>query len=208
MNGELETSSGVSRDARAELDALLNELLQHPYQREEIERRIEDLFACECAVMVLDLAGFSRATNERGIVASLLMTHQMRLLTVPIIEQSGGEVIEATADDLLCVFGGVPEAVASGREVIRALDTANVLLASDLELYVSIGIGWGRILRIGNDRVAGAPVNLAGKLGEDVAASREILLTAEARAMLGDAALEERRTAVSGMELSYYALPN
>jgi class 3 adenylate cyclase len=197
----------ASGGAHAELEALLNELLERPYERLELERQIEQRFSDECAVMVLDMAGFSQITRERGIVPFLLMIHQMRLLAIPIVEQAGGVVVEAKADDLLCTFESAKAAVDAGHEILEALETANVVLPSGFRLYASIGIGCGRLLRLAPDRVAGDEVNRAAKLGEDIAGHGEILLTPRARAEVGDQTkLVQRRMSLSEMEFDYYAL--
>ena len=208
MSGSREPIKQQASEATREFEALLNELIERPYEREEIERRIEERFSREKAVLVLDMSGFSRTTEVRGIVAYLLMIHQMRLLAGPIIERLRGSVINAEADNLLCLFDTVQDAVEASREIMDTLDTANVLLPSDLELYASIGIGFGPILQVADDHIAGNEVNLASKLGEDVADRKEILLTAGARAQLDgpEQLLIERRIAISGLELAYYDL--
>ena len=202
------TSSSADRHTREELDAFLNELIERPYDREDIERRIEETFTQQKAVMVLDMSGFSRTTQLRGIVAYLLMIHQMRLLAVPVVEEHGGFLLKAEADNLFCLFETVQEALAASREVMSRLDTANLVLPEDFELYASIGIGYGPILRIGEHEIAGNQVNLAAKLGEDIAELKEILLTPEAQAEVNEAGVsyEERVVAVSGLELKYYFL--
>jgi class 3 adenylate cyclase len=204
---EPEPSPEVSSSPNGELERFLQELLERPYERAELERRIEEEFSDECAVLVLDMAGFSRITRQHGVVPYLLMIHQMRLLAIPIVEAGGGFVVEAKADDLLCVFESVGEAVAASRTILSSLSVANVVLPSEFELYASIGIGWGRVLRLGPDRVAGDQVNQAAKLGEDIAGHGEILLTVDAFTALGDsAAAERRRTDLAGLDFDCYAL--
>ena len=61
------------------------------------------------------------------------------------------------------------EALEDGRE----LDCSHVLLC--------IGLGFGRVLRIGDADVFGAEVNAASKLGEDIAKAHEILVTKAVR---------------------------
>jgi class 3 adenylate cyclase len=195
------------RGARSEFEALLNELIERPYDRRDIERRIEERFTTITAVMVLDMSGFTRTTQIRGIVPYLLMIHQMRLLATPIVERFGGRVVKAEADNLFCLFDTVEDAVTAGREITRTLDTANVLLPDELALYASIGIGFGPILTFGDDEIAGNEVNLASKLGEDVADRKEILLTPGARAEVrSQNELDQRRIAISGLEFDYYIL--
>jgi adenylate cyclase len=196
--------------SRAELETMLDELLERPYEREQIERRIEQTFTEEKAVLVLDMSGFSRMTQIRGIVPYLLMIHQMRLLSLPVVDEHGGRLVKAEADNLFCVFDSVGDALAASREIIDRLTTANVVLPKELALYASLGIGYGSILAIGDDDIWGDQVNQASRLGEDLADSGEVLLTAEAFKTLEDESLEfdEHLVSVSGLELAYYQLRN
>lgn len=193
-------------NTRARLYSMLEEMLDRPEHREEIEEEIEGVFTQLKAVMVLDMSGFSRTTKDRGIVAFLLMIHQMQLLAVPCVEEHGGAVIKKEADNLFCLFDEVAPAVAASVDIARRLKTANVVLPKDMELYVSIGIGYGPILNIENEDVWGNEVNLASKLGEDIAELGEVLLTAEAHARVGDVALGfiERTISISGLDLTFY----
>ena len=192
------------RDA---LDALLDEILDHPERRGELEERIEDAFVQERAVMVLDMSGFSRTTQALGIVSFLLVIRRFRQLAVPLVSRRGGWVVMTEADNLFCLFESVDQAVAAGHEIVQGLEAANIALAKGEELYVSIGIGWGPVLVIGEHGVMGSEVNLASKLGEDIAGYGEILVTEAARAQLPeDEYVEERLVAVSGLELRHFAV--
>ena len=193
-------------NTRARLDSMLEEMLDRPEHRDEIEEEIEGVFTQHKAVMILDMSGFSRTTKDRGIVAFLLMIHQMQLLSVPCVEEHGGVVIKKEADNLFCLFDEVPSAVAASLDITRRLKTANVVLPKDMELYVSIGIGYGPILNIENEDVWGNEVNLASKLGEDIAELGQVLLTAEAHARMTDASVTfaERTISISGLDLTFY----
>lgn len=193
---------------RAELDTLLDELLERPYDRAAIEQRIEATFVEEQAVMVLDMSGFSRTTQAHGIVSCLLMIHQMRMLAAGPVEQHGGKLVKAEADNLFALFDAVGGAVAASRDITRSLAAANLVLPKELELYVAIGIGYGGILNVGDEDLWGSEVNLASRLGEDVAQLGDILLTEAARTQLEDDALPIAECAVqiSGLPLTYYAV--
>jgi adenylate cyclase len=192
---------------REELDAFLDAMLDYPERRSEFETRIDEAFVYERAVMVLDMSGFSRTTQARGIVAFLLTIRRLRQLVEPIVATHAGAVVKSEADNLFCLFRTVEDAVAASREIIKGLDPINAALPKEDELYVSIGIGWGRLLLIGEEDVMGNEVNIASKLGEDVAGYGEILLTEAARAELdGNESVEERVVSVSGLELRHYAI--
>ena len=85
-------------------------------------------------------------------------------------------------------------------------------LPEDWDLHASIGVGYGEILMVEEDDFYGNELNLASKLGEDVAESGETLLTEAAHARLfaeGPAttlSFEPRPVTVSKMTLNAYAL--
>ena len=168
---------------------------------------IEREFTQRRAVLVLDMSGFSRTTQVHGVVSFLLMIHQMRLLAAPTIEACGGILVKAEADNLYCLFDEVSQAVAAAREIIRQLNTVNVLLPATRRLYASIGIGFGDILVLGGHDLFGDEVNLASKLGEDVAQGGMILLTEAARTELPETvATAAERASISGLALTYHAV--
>ena len=158
--------------------------------------------------MVLDMSGFARTTQRRGIVAFLLMIHQMKRVAEPVVRANGGVVVKAEADNLYCLFETAADAVAASRKVMQRLESVNLLLPDDRRLYASIGIGYGRILNVDEDDIFGDEVNLASKLGEDIADKGMILLTPAARAQAEAAGFETREemVSISGLSLSYHAL--
>ncbi len=198
----------TGQNTRANLERLLNEMIERPESRAEITRELEELYGQDKAVMVLDMTGFSRTTHQHGIVPFLLMIHQMRLVACPCVQEEGGQLLKAEADNLFCLFDSVADAVRASQKITRHLRTANRLLPEEHRLYVSIGIGYGRILNIENHDLFGNEVNLSSKLGEDVAQMGDILLTAAARAQLQDPGIEcrEETISISGLELAYFSV--
>ncbi|MDQ3963838.1 MAG: adenylate/guanylate cyclase domain-containing protein [Actinomycetota bacterium] len=209
-NGALGASAAAPEPVpgEPELDALLTELLEKPEDWNDIVGRIEATFTNTVAIMVLDMSGFSRQTLDRGITAFLLMIHQMQLLAMPSVEDNGGTLIKAEADNLFCVFDSVDDALAASREITVRLETANLILPKERRLYASIGIGYGPVLNIGNKDLWGAEMNIASKLGEDVAQLGQIMMSEAAKSKLDDSVhvLEECVLSVSGMELKYFLL--
>jgi class 3 adenylate cyclase len=57
---------------------------------------------------------------------------------------------------------------------------ANSLFGADEQVYLSVGIDYGRVLLIGDIDFFGDPVNTASKLGEDLAVKAETLVTERA----------------------------
>lgn len=195
-------------NTKGNLMKLLDELGEHPERIADVTARIEDMFQQRRCVLVLDMSGFTRATQQGNIISFLLSINQMQRLVTPVVEDHGGLVVRAEHDNLTCLFDDVSESVAASREITGRLQSANVILPSDKELYASIGIGYGDILNVENESIYGNEVNLASKLGEDIATLGEVLLTPSAHQQIADGDIEcERRTvSISGIDLDYYAV--
>jgi len=195
-------------NSRENLERFLSQMIEQPERRETIALEIAAVFGQDKAILVLDMSGFSRTTHRHGIVYFLLMIHQMRLLASPCITKHAGIIVKAEADNLFCLFDTVGDAVRAAREITQRLDTVNLVLPEDRRLYASIGIGYGHVLNIEDKDLFGNEVNLASKLGEDVAAQGAILLTPQAHANVEDAGIETREEMISiaGLSLSYYII--
>jgi class 3 adenylate cyclase len=198
----------LRRNSRGNLDRLLREMIERPEAQDDLAAEIDAQFGETRAVMVLDMSGFSRTTQRRGIVAFLLMIHQMKLMATPAVEANGGLVVKSEADNLYCLFESVEGAVRAARDIMQRLDTVNPLLPEERRLYASIGIGYGRIINVDEEDMFGDEVNLASKLGEDVAERGEVLLTEAASAEAERAGLQtrEQTISISGLAIPYYAL--
>jgi len=201
-------SFGLRRNSRSRLTDILNEMIERPEAQGELAEQIDQDFGETRAVMVLDMSGFSRTTQKRGIVCFLLMIHQLKLIARPAIERARGIVIKAEADNLFCLFEEVAEAVQAAREIMMRLETVNPLLPEDRRLHAAVGIGFGRILNVDERDLFGDEVNLASKLGEDLAEAQQILLTAAANEQAAARGIETRRkeASISGLNFSYFEL--
>src|SRR5262249_45555807 len=143
-----------------------------------------------------------------GIIHFLAMIQRLHQTAEPIIEEAGGRIVKKEADNIFSVFPDALQAVAAAVALNRQLAAMNAVLPEDWDLHVSAGIGYGEILLVGEDDLYGSEVNVASKLGEDVAAEGEILLTEAAFVRLSDRSAEfvQRQVEVSGLPLTHYAL--
>jgi class 3 adenylate cyclase len=178
---------------RAALDRLLAARNEHPERLAAIDQEIYRRFGQTRAVMVLDMCGFSRLTMRHGITHFLAMIHRLHGIVRPIVTARGGDVVKTEADNVFAVFADVSPATAAAREIMDRLRAANVFLPEDWDLHVSMGIGYGQILMIGQHDLFGSEVNIASKLGEDIAGRGETLLTQAAHARLPAGARTEKR---------------
>ena len=70
-----------------------------------------------------------------------------------------------------------------------------------LMIVLCVGVGFGKLIKLGDEDVFGHEVNLASKLGEDTAEGNEILVTRAAHAAIGElpnAHWEERKADYAG----------
>lgn len=151
-----------------------------------IDKRIWDLFGEDWAVMFTDLSGFSRRVSEFGIVHFLQVIYEQRKLLLPIVEAHDGLLLKAEGDSFLIMFRTAERAVECGVAMQKACGYVNERRKPEEQILLCLGIGYGRILRIGEADVWGREVNGASKLGEDTAQPYEILVTSAAREALGD----------------------
>jgi class 3 adenylate cyclase len=198
---------------RQVLERLLAQRNEHPEHLADIDREIWDEFGETHAVWVLDMCGFSRLTMRYGITHFLAMIHRLHGIVRPLVTRNKGRIVKTDADNVFAVFDRVEAALEAARDVQEHLATANAFLPEDWDLHASIGIGWGELLMIANDDdFFGNELNLASKLGEDIAEAGETLLTEAAHDRLIEEgptvtlAFDTRAVLVSKMTLKAYAL--
>lgn len=191
---------------REQFEQWVGEIVRNPERRAELEQKISQTFSSRKAVLVLDMCGFSRTTRAHGIIAFLVMIHEMRLICAPVVAAQRGVLVKAEADNLFCLFDSVADALAAAREIHARCATANAQRPADRALHASIGIGFGDVLYIGEEDLHGDQMNIASKLGEDIAERGEILLTAAAQATLSADSVSATplSVSISGMALDYF----
>jgi adenylate cyclase len=145
--------------------------------RDEIDRRIWDTFGEEWSVMFTDLAGFSRAVADFGVVHFLQIIYESLRVYGPIVDEFGGTLLKVEGDSMIVLFRRPEQALGAAVAMQRASARYNVGRPEEERLLLGVGVGHGRLLRIGDLDVYGAEVNAASKLGEDRAAPFEILVT-------------------------------
>jgi adenylate cyclase len=194
------------KNTRAELNRLLQLRNEHPEQIAEIDAQIRETFTETHAILVLDMSGFSRLTIRYGIIPFLAALQRLCAIATPIIRQHQGTVIKEEADDIFAVFPQVMLAVAAAVDILKSLATVNTGLPDHLDLYAAIGIGYGEVLMVEDRDVFGNEMNLASKLGEDLARTNEILLTEAAYKQIAKSyySWEELEFSISGLEVTTY----
>jgi adenylate cyclase len=175
----------------------------------DIDQRIWDLFGEDWAVMFTDLSGFSRQVAAFGIIHFLQIIHEQKKILLPVIADHDGILIKIEADSLLILFKKARRALDCAMAMQHACQKLSARRLPEEQVLLCLGIGSGKILRIGDHDCYGAEVNAASKLGEDTAKANEILVTGAARDQIGDGAgvaFEPIDATIPGTDRSYRVL--
>lgn len=171
---------------------------------DEIRRRWER----PRAVLISDMAGFSRITQEAGILHFLGLIRRMHAICMPVIQAHGGHVVKAVADNLYARFDDTQAALRAGFAMHDACASACAGLGRNDTVELAIGIAYGTLLDLDGEDFFGDPVNIASKLGEDIAEGGDLLVTADSAQ---DIVTPEgwratpRHARISGVEIDYIA---
>jgi class 3 adenylate cyclase len=200
--------SESERPGRAYLKQLLAERNEYADRVPQIDALIRETFERRVAILVLDMTGFSRTVAKHGIIHYLAMIQQMETAAVPAVEGNNGLVIKQEADNLLAIFDEPGDALEASLDIFRAFEAINSVVPEDRDLKGCVGIGFGDALVIGEEDLFGHEMNLASKLGEDLAEASEILLTEAAFAALPPHryVCTPRRYEVSGLLIDCYIM--
>ena len=177
-------------------------------ERQRLERELWDRFGVEKTVVVLDMAQFTRSVKRFGIVRFLARIARMRRIVREAVAAHAGTLIKFDADNAFIVFDRSRAAIDAALAINR--NCADCNRPADDAIQVCIGIARGPLLVVeGGTDLYGDCVNVAAKLGEDIAGPGEILMTAEVgREVIGETAaeavvaLEEARFDVAAVSIS------
>jgi adenylate cyclase len=150
-----------------------------PERRPALDARGLGVLARPLAVVYTDTDDFTHRTARDGILHFLMCFDRALRHLRPAIARHGGRVVKVEADSLMLAFPE-PRSACGGvdtmEQVLRRLNRGR---PTNEQLTFSYGIGFGQVLELDDD-LFGLEVNLASKLGEDVARPGEILLTPSA----------------------------
>lgn len=159
------------------LQTLIEERLRDGADKVAIDRRIWDLFGEEWCIMATDLAGFSRGVAEFGIIHFLQTIFESERILVPVVHRNDGILLKVEGDSFLVIFRNPAKALHAAVEMQRTVRRYNEDKSPEEHVLLGVGLGFGRVLRVGDADVFGNEVNSACILGESYAKAYEILVT-------------------------------
>jgi class 3 adenylate cyclase len=181
-----------------------------PDKAETIRQGIWDRFGTDGTVLISDMASFSSTSRKLGVCHFLKLIHRARLLVGPEVERNNGTLIKCDADNCYAFFKEPDDAINATFDISAALYKLNDLYGMAEQIFLSMGIDYGRVLLIDDLDFYGDPVNTASKLGEDLAVRAETLITERTleHASFEVPDLAERMVArISEIEIKYIRLP-
>lgn len=143
-----------------------------------MDREIENECVRETTVMMCDSSGFTRRTHDYGILHFLAVMTAVYDLFEPILAKHRGTLISRGADNLLAIFDDPADGVDAAVAMQRLLAEYNEGKPDRDQFQLCMGFHFGSILRVA-DGIFGDKVNIASKIGEDLAAADEILVTGD-----------------------------
>ena len=145
---------------------------------DRMDREIENQCVRDVTVMMCDSSGFTRRTHEYGILHFLAVMTDVYDRVEPIVLKHRGTVISRGADNLLAVFDAPAHGVDAAIAMQRLLAKFNDGKPDRDQFQLCMGFHHGKVLRL-KDGIFGDKVNIASKIGEDLASAEEILVTGE-----------------------------
>lgn len=182
--------------------------------QDDFDAEVWSRLGVEGTILVTDLSGFTRTTRTRGILHFLTIFRRSEVVAGPVVAAYDGRVLKHEADDLIVEFRSPRRAIEAALELQRRFRALNATLAEDERVGLCVGIEHGRYLGLADDAF-GDPVNVAYKLGEDVAEVGEILVgdvaltvaRAEGLALGADVLFDgPRHRALGGVEIVHSSL--
>lgn len=196
----------------AEFDSMIASFADEtdPDRAEAIRQQIWERFGTHGTVFISDMASFSSTSRKLGVCHFLKLIHRARLLVGPVVERNNGTLLKCDADNCYAFFKTPDDAINASFDISAALYELNDSFGMAEQIFLSMGIDYGRVLLIDDVDFYGDPVNTASKLGEDLAVRAETLITERAleHADFEIPELAERMVArISEIEIKYVRLP-
>jgi adenylate cyclase len=156
---------------------LLQKRLEPHADKAEIDAQIWEQFGEVWCMMFTDLVGFSRLVAKFGIIHFLQTIYESERLFSPLLTQYNGYLLKTEGDSMMALFKHADQALTCAIEMQLLTKEYNLTKSDEEKVLICIGLGFGKMLRVGDADVYGKEVNAACKLGEETAKQGDILVT-------------------------------
>lgn len=133
------------------------------------------------------MTGFTKSILKNKGLASFYRILDMQKICMPVFRQHHAHIIHAFADNFAVTFNHPQQALDSAFTVHERVKIYNKVKQKKGDIIqCCIGIGYGGLYEIGHDKAMGDEMNMASKLGEDIAKGAETLVTEDVYKILKD----------------------
>lgn len=187
----------------------LHNLLSNDAEPPEIKKTLMNKYGTQTTLLILDSSGFTRISRSHTIYHFLSCLVQMRDIVYNVFQRYDCDHFYPISDNIYAEFESPDIAVEASREANRKIVETKLMLTDDEPFSICVGIGYGRVLRSESEGLYGDEMNLASKLGEDIARAGEILLTESAYNRLrkkNQTLFQKYERTISGVNIQYYLM--
>ena len=191
------------KDIFNDIQSLLNQKAELP----QINKKLWDNYGTKSSMLILDSVGFTRITQSHSVAYYLTLLVKIRNIVYEVFSVHNCTFFYTVSDNIYAEFQTPTLAYEAAYQANKAIAKAKLMLTESEPFRICIGIGYGEVLRSGSEGLFGDEMNLASKLGEDIADPNEILLTKTAYDNLDGKyknRFEKKEIAVSGVRIEYY----
>lgn len=172
----------TSLNARTGFDELMNQRRNSTSEeeRQQIDAKIIEKYEQVKCILFTDLSNFTKDIFELGPIEAVQKIRNFHDIFIPIVEEHNGKTLKLMGDSCMVMFENVTDALTTVQMSLKELEKYNKESTFACPIYLCSGIGYGPIVNIDDVEIFGQEVNLASKLGEDIAGAHEILITEKA----------------------------
>ena len=133
-------------------------------EMELARQHIWERFGSEGAVFISDMASFSSTSRKVGVCHFLKLIHRARQIIAPLIAKNNGLLLKCDADNCYAFFDNTDDAIRASFDINAELFRHNDEFSLTEQIYLSVGIDYGRVLLIGDVDFFGDPVTRVSAL--------------------------------------------
>jgi class 3 adenylate cyclase len=185
----------------------LNTLIEREAELPEIKEELWKKYGTKSTMLILDSSGFTRVSKSHTIYHFLICLVKMRNIVHSVFQKYHCRNFYSISDNIYAEFDTPDVAFEASRDANRAIVEAELMLTEDEPFSICVGIGYGDVLRSKSEGLFGDEMNLASKLGEDIANAGEILMTESAYGQLSEeyqTKFQKYQRTVAGVDIQYY----
>eukprot|EP00736_Rhodelphis_marinus_P008163 Rmarinus@m.26221 len=197
-------------DPNKDFYCLVRERLSLPENEiANLDKSINGRFCSKSAVLIADVASVESLTQV-SVYMLLAVMHELRRLVPAALSEVSGRVVKANGTRFFCALPSAEDALRGA----LAIETCVRYLPEQLQkhpIHFRHGIAVGDILFLPDDYYGDA-VNIASKLGEDLAHAGEMFVAEdsinadELPADLGHLTLAKETRSISSVQLSFWSV--